>query len=118
MDKRADGIKAEVYAKRYLQEIGYRILDCNIAYRNMGEIDIVGMDGDCLVIIEVKYRSSDDYGHPLESITKTKRQRMVKATACYLAENKPKFKSIRFDILSITDSGIEHVKNAFFSGWN
>lgn len=118
MDKYSYGAKAEIAAKKYLQKKGYNIIDTNIAYKNAGELDIVAYDGNNLVIIEVRYRATSQYGHPLETLTKTKRQRIIRATGCYLAETKPKYSSLRFDIISVTDNGIEHIENAFYKGWN
>lgn len=118
MDKYSYGLKAEASAKEYLQKKGYELLDANVAYRNTGELDIIAKDGNTLVIVEVRYRATPAYGHPLETLTRTKRQRIVKATACYLSETKPKYDDLRFDIISITEKEIEHIKNAFYSGWN
>lgn len=118
MDKYSYGVKAEVLAKEYLKKKGYEIVDTNISYKNAGEIDIVAKDGGNLVIVEVRYRATCQYGHPLETLTNTKRQRIIRATGCYLAETKPRYSVLRFDVISITDNEIEHIENAFYKGWN
>lgn len=118
MDKYSSGLKAEIKARGYLEQKGYSILDTNVAYKNIGELDIVAKDGTQLVFVEVRYRSTNAYGHPLETLTSVKRNRIIRASACYIAETKSKFSNIRFDVVAITDSSLEHIENAFFRGWN
>lgn len=118
MDINYEGIKAEVRAKNYLIKEGYQIIDENVGYKNAGELDIVAKDGQELVFVEVRYRKNDSYGHPLETLTKTKINRIIKAAKCYLIENSVKFSAIRFDVVAVTDIGEELIKNAFFAGWN
>ncbi len=118
MDKYASGIKAEIKAREYLIQKGYNIIDTNVSYKNVGELDIVATDGRQLVFVEVRYRANSAYGHPLETLTATKRTKIIKASACYIAEVKPKFANIRFDVIAITDNSFDHIKNAFYKGWN
>lgn len=118
MDKYSHGIKAEVVARKYLENKGFVIIDTNVGYKNIGELDIICMDGTELVIVEVRYRATMKYGHPLETITKTKINRIINATGCYLEEYHGKYSSIRFDVVAMSDSGTEHIENAFFARWN
>lgn len=118
MDKYSHGIKAEVLARKFLEEKGYVIIDTNVGYKNIGELDIVCMDGKALVVVEVRYRATFAYGHPLETVTKTKIGRIIKATGCYLSEFHGSYSSVRFDIIAMSDRGIEHIENAFFARWN
>ena len=65
-------------------------------------MDIIASTGKTLVFIEVKTRTSDDYGSPSESIGNTKISRIRKTASWYLAKkNKGVFQEYRFDIISI-----------------
>src|SRR5450755_3599938 len=63
-------------AARFLRKQGYKILHRNFRGRSGGEIDIVCRDGDTLVFVEVKTRSSEDFGRPIETITREQRERI------------------------------------------
>jgi len=77
--RRNTGILGEKFARDFLKKRGYRILETN--YRcPQGEIDIVARHKDSLVFIEVRTKTSLEFGSPEESITSTKRNRM-RATA-------------------------------------
>jgi len=80
--KRKDvGILGEKLAKDFLEKEGYHIIETN--YRSPeGEIDIVAEHGVYLVFIEVRTKTSREFGAPEESITRAKQERM-KATAAY-----------------------------------
>ena len=79
MKRRDTGIRGEKLAKDFLKKRGYRILETN--YRcPEGEIDIIAKDKDSLVFIEVRTKTSLEFGSPEESITLTKRKRL-RATA-------------------------------------
>jgi putative endonuclease len=70
------GARGEKLACRYLRRNGYKILYRNFRGRSGGEIDIVARDGDTLVFIEVKTRSREDFGRPLEAIGTDQQQRI------------------------------------------
>lgn len=118
MDKYAEGQRAEAAVREYLKKQGFNILETNIGYKNAGELDIIAMDGGTLVFVEVRYRSAEGFGHPLETLTEKKRRSIIRAAACYMSEKKPSFTEIRFDVAAVTDNGTEYIKNAFYSGWN
>ncbi len=86
--RRALGAYGEDLACAYLTEHGYRILARNWRCRN-GELDIVALDGDCLVGCEVKTRSSQRFGAPEESVTPTKVARLRGLVAQWLAQCAP-----------------------------
>lgn len=77
------GRRGERLAERALAGRGYRILDRNWRCRE-GEIDIVARDGDAIVFVEVKTRSSDAFGHPFEAITVAKLARLRRLAAAWL----------------------------------
>lgn len=80
----ATGARAETLAADYLMRQGLTIVRRNFRTR-FGEIDLIARDGRMLVFVEVRMRSSPDYGGALESITAVKRARMVAAANGYLA---------------------------------
>ncbi len=104
--KRELAIIGEEHAARYLVSRGYRILERN--YRTpRGEIDIVAERGDALCFIEVKTRSSDEFGEPREAVTTWKQRRIVRAAAAYLSAKERRERATRFDVVevSITPQG-------------
>lgn len=117
-DSQSLGRYWESRAAEYLERRGIDILARGYRCR-LGEIDIVGRDGDGLVIVEVRARSRTTKGSALETIGHRKRQRIVRATHHFLMRN-PEWhaRPIRFDVVAI--DGIESpapaiawVRNAF-----
>ncbi|MEL7585739.1 MAG: YraN family protein [Prolixibacteraceae bacterium] len=110
------GIKGEQLALQYLQEIGYQILDTNW-HASHYEIDIVARDGNELVIVEVKTRRGETYGHPSEAVNNKKIHRLINAAERYIHRYKID-RDTRFDIVSVIFAGgkftIEHIKDAFY----
>lgn len=111
---RKTGFVYEKKAAEYLQAKGYRVLVQNF-YTKFGEIDMIARDGKYLVFIEVKYRSTERGGHPLEMVDARKQNRIRKAAQFYLLrygfpENEP----CRFDVVGILGDEVMHIENAFF----
>ena len=117
MKRRAVGILGEKLARDFLKKKGYRIIETN--YRcPEGEIDIVAKHGDFLVFIEVRTKTSLEFGSPEESITPAKRERM-KATAAYYQQTHSNLPPLwRIDVVAIelnqklNLSRIELIENA------
>ncbi len=106
------GNAAENKAVKYLKKQGYKIIDRN--YRcPLGEIDIVAEDSGILVFIEVKYRANDDFGSPLEAVTKTKQNRIITAAKFYLVKKEITNTICRFDCVEVTEGEINHIVSAF-----
>jgi putative endonuclease len=112
------GLRAESLAAEYLQKLGYTILARNWR-RPEGELDIVaGRDGLC-VFVEVRSRTGDERGHPLETINARKRGRVRRAAAMYIDAEQPSPTGFRFDAIGVTfapdgnPSEIVHVEDAF-----
>src|SRR5690606_35681172 len=103
-------------AVEYLQHNGYTILETNWVYQK-AEIDILAIKGDILAVVEVKTRSTIDFGLPQEFVKPKKIQLLVKAVNEYVVINKPDVE-VRFDIISIFKDNcqfiIEHLEDAFF----
>ena len=117
MDKYAEGIKGEETAKEYLIEKGYEIIAQNVNYPNVGELDIVAKQGGTLVFVEVRTRSDNVFGHPFETFTKTKINRVVKASRRFLMENKIPCSGYRYDAIAVFRGRVEHLEAAFMAHW-
>ncbi|MCX6170043.1 MAG: YraN family protein [Ignavibacteriales bacterium] len=116
-NKRKTGNYGEDLACKFLQQLGYQIVERNYFYGH-GEIDIIVKDKDELVFIEVKYRTNDEYGPPELSISKGK-QKLIRRTAeAYLFDKKISEQNCRIDLIAILHlkdekPKINHIKNAF-----
>jgi len=107
------GDKAEHQALDYLQRQGLVLLSNNFRCKT-GELDLVMKDGSVLVVVEVRYRKSEQFGGALASITRQKQQRIVSATQHYVIINKLNHFAIRFDVVALSgDNRITWIKNAF-----
>lgn len=83
--RRALGSTGERLAAQFLADQGYRLLEQNWRFGREGEIDLVAVDGDCLVIVEVRTRRGRAFGTPEESITGRKQSRLAALTQAYVA---------------------------------
>lgn len=100
------GKLGEDKACEYLRQNGYKIIERNFR-KGYGEIDIVATNKDVLAFIEVKTRTSNSFGSPLESITYWKLKSLIK-TAQYYRMIHPKLPdSLRIDAVSIVLNGDE-----------
>lgn len=108
------GARFEEIAAGYLQEKGYVILKRN--YRtSFGEIDMIARQEEVLVFLEIKFRSSRQYGSPSEAVDVRKRRRISKvALSFYSNHGYAQQLACRFDVIAIYGNGtIEHIENAF-----
>lgn len=116
--RQAVGRRGEVAARAFLERRGVRILVENFVCA-AGEIDLVGRDGDTLIFIEVKTRTSAAFGPPHLAVHRQKQHQIVRAAQWYLAEQRTPEVACRFDVLAVTipeDGGaprIEWVQDAF-----
>lgn len=106
------GLSGEELAEKYLIEKGMVPL-CRRYRFGRGEIDLIMMDGDMIVMVEVKYRPTAAPGEGLKAITSDKQRRMAQAAMGYIAEHRLWNRQVRFDALEITAGGICHIPNAF-----
>ena len=110
---RKTGFAYEKKAAEYLTEKGYRILQQNF-YTKFGEIDMIARNGKYLVFIEVKYRSTERGGHPLETVDVRKQNRIRRAAQFYLLRyGFPENTLCRFDVVGILGDEVVHIENAF-----
>ncbi len=111
------GRLGERTAKKHLRKLGLKFLTANFK-SNRGEIDLVFKDKDCLVFIEVKTRSSEDWVRPAAAVNARKRKLLSQTALDYLKLIKYPQVKIRFDIVEVLlDAGgvreIRHLPNAF-----
>ena len=98
--KQIEGIFGEIEATKYLINQGYKIMCRN--FRCMqGEIDIIAKDKQELVFVEVKTRTSIEYGEAKEAVDKNKQKHIYKAAEYYLYKNKAENVPVRIDVIEV-----------------
>ena len=105
------GLAGERQALAYLQQLGMRPV-CQRYRCPYGEIDLVMLDGDCLVFVEVKLRARGRKNDGVSAVTMSKQRRLIRAARSYLGQH-PTELPVRFDIVEITGEGVFHLPNAF-----
>ena len=110
------GKLGEEMAVEFLQKNGYEILETNWTFQK-AEIDIIAKKENTLAIIEVKTRSSLDFGLPQDFVKPKKIQLLVKAVNEYVISNDIDIE-VRFDIIAVHKEGksfaVEHLMDAFY----
>ena len=107
----------EQAAADFLRERGVRILERNVRY-TWGELDLIAEDGQTVVFVEVRARTSNSPGLPMESVTRAKQRRLVLAAQEYLQRNDLERRPWRIDIVGIhlaaknRVASVEHLQNA------
>ena len=106
------GAVGELQATKYIQSLSYKILEQN--YKNkIGEIDIIAKDKNVTVFVEVKKRSTLQYGRPSEAVDFRKQQKLRSVATLYLVKTKSLDADCRFDVIEELAGEINHIKNAF-----
>lgn len=111
------GNKAENLACEFLEQEGWEILDRNY-YSGHSEIDIIAKDGIFTVFLEVKMRSSTQFGQPFEQVTEAKVEHIFKAAEAWAVEHEMHNSPMRFDVIGILkrknkDPEINHIPDAY-----
>lgn len=110
------GKLGEELAVEFLQKNGYEILETNWTFQK-AEIDIIAQKENILAVVEVKTRSSLEFGLPQDFVKPKKIQLLVKAVNEYVI-SKDLDINVRFDIIAIHKEGksfvIEHLIDAFY----
>lgn len=103
----------EQEAADYLMSCGYRILEMNYRGRH-GEIDLIAMDGEYLVFVEVKYRTSDKLQAPSEAVDRKKQRRISMTAREYMLSRRVSQEQLcRFDVVAFVQNQPTLYKNSF-----
>ncbi len=117
MNRQEVGKLGEKLAQKFLKKKGYHIRETNF-YCPRGEIDIIARRGDYLVFIEVRTKSNLDFGTPEESITQSKKEKLIASALTYINthQNLPSLWRIDVVAIEVNDKGkterIELIQNA------
>ena len=112
------GTRGENLACRFLKKNRYKILCRNFKGRTGGEIDVVCRDRDTLVFVEVKTRTREDFGRPLDAVDRDKRKRISRGGLAWLRLLGDPDILFRFDVVEViiaegTEPRVELIQNAF-----
>ncbi|MBZ5667828.1 MAG: YraN family protein [Acidobacteriia bacterium] len=114
------GRKGDEKALRFLKKRGYRIIERNYVCK-MGEMDIIAKEKDTLVFIEVKTRTSTEFGPPQLAVNSAKQRQLSKVALNYLKEKQFEDVKARFDVVAILleqkREEIELIRDAFDLNW-
>ena len=106
------GRRGERIACRFLLKQGFDVLARRYRSRS-GELDIIAYEGDTLVFVEVKTRSSREFGEPWEFVDWQKQQILRRAAEDFIAEHDLGQYTYRFDIVSVLGTEATLFRNAF-----
>jgi putative endonuclease len=111
------GELGERAAKRTLKQLGLKFLTANFRTPR-GEIDLIFRAADCLIFVEVKTRSSEEWSRPAAAVDRERRQRLTRAALDYLRRIKYPRVKLRFDIVEVLLADgqvkeVRHLPNAF-----
>ena len=110
------GKKGEELAAQFLEKLGYQIIALNWHEKKF-EIDIIAQDQNQLVFVEVKTRTTDYFGSPVEAVTPAKQKHLVEGANYYIEKHDIDLEC-RFDVIAIilnnNQQKIEHFKDAFY----
>jgi putative endonuclease len=111
------GELGERAAKKFLQKAGLKFLAANFR-SDRGEIDLIFRDGDYLVFVEVKTRSSEDWTRPAAAVDARKKKLLSQTALDYLKLLKNPEVKFRFDIVEVLLANgevreIRHLPNTF-----
>ena len=111
------GELGERAAKKHLRKLGLKFLTANFR-SDRGEIDLIFRDNDCLVFVEVKTRSSEDWTRPAAAVDARKRRLLSQTALDYLRLLKNPEVKIRFDIVEVLLTNgevreVRHLPNTF-----
>jgi putative endonuclease len=108
------GQRGEDLAHRYLRAQGFIVVARNWRPpQGGGEIDIIAWEGDWLVFVEVKTRTSAQWSAPERDIDMDKIRTLRRAARDYVRRANADESRIRFDAISITEGSIDHMREAF-----
>lgn len=112
------GERGEDAAAAFLERAGMEIVERNWRVPTGGEVDIVALDGEEVVLVEVKTRKSTAKGSPEEAVTVAKQRRYKRLAKAYQAHMGTVEVPLRFDVITIIVLGedralLRHYRSAF-----
>ena len=112
------GTQGENLACRFLKKNGYKVLYRNFKGRTGGEIDIICRDRDTLVFVEVKTRTREDFGRPVEAVNREKQNSIARGALAWLRLLDDPDILFRFDVVEVilaegAEPRLEILRNAF-----
>ncbi|HEY7716527.1 MAG TPA: YraN family protein [Candidatus Binatia bacterium] len=110
------GQQGERIAEQYLKSKGYKLVERN--YRcAAGELDLIVLDRRVIVFVEVKTRTGQGFGTPLEAVEIRKQRKMIQAAQFFMSAKGLHQRDARFDVVGVSwigrDPVVEHIENAF-----
>ena len=115
--RKETGAIGENLAAGYLKKHGYKIIQRNLRCRE-GEVDIIAQKGECLVFVEVRTKKNTAFGTPEESVTLSKREKLISLANAYVQTLRNQPQSWRIDVVAVEltpdnkVSRLEHIENA------
>lgn len=111
------GRLGERAARKHLKRQGLKFLTANFR-SDRGEIDLIFRDRDCLIFVEVKARSSEEWGRPAAAVDRERRRRLTQAGLDYLRLLRNPAIKVRFDIVEVLLHAdqvreVRHLPNTF-----
>jgi putative endonuclease len=110
------GKRGEELAVQFLEKLGYQIIVVNWQEKKF-EIDMIAQDQNQLVFVEVKTRTTDYFGSPVEAVTPVKQKHLAEGANYYIEKHEIDLEC-RFDVIAVilnnNQQKIEHFKDAFY----
>jgi putative endonuclease len=112
------GTRSERAAARFVRRLGYRIVARNYTCP-YGELDLVAVDGRCVVFIEVRSTGTADAARPAASVDQHKQRRLTQLALHFLQEHRLLGFAARFDVLTLSwpdgrrEPAVTHYPHAF-----
>lgn len=115
VDRKHVGVEGEAVARRFLEGLGFRIVEENFTCP-LGEIDLIAHDGEVLVFVEVKARRSTRFGGPAEAVHERKQRQILRVAEAYLREHRLRV-PCRVDVVAVEfpqegEPRVELIRNA------
>ena len=101
MTNKIIGKYGEEIAKNFLIKNKFEILEMNYRYSRVAEIDIIASKKDILHFVEVKTRTQEFFGSPMEAITPNKLKQIYSCATEYMTKSKKRYKKYQIDAIGI-----------------
>ena len=118
MIRNKTGLWGEIFAVRYMRDIGYKILETNYKCR-FGEVDVIALKNEVICVVEVKTRNKNTAVRPGEAVDFYKKSRLEASTRLYMTVKNLHYDEMRFDVCEVLLDddmklfSINYIENAF-----